>query len=77
MTKKFPPQLKKAWMQYSALNDKFNKVMRRLGEGDLNSIYREFEEEIRYATEDWQSPDERFDVGCFDDLDFDVEGEEE
>ena len=49
--------------------------MRRLGEGDINSLYIDFEEEIRYASEDWQSPDERFDSGSFDDLDLGLDEE--
>lgn len=73
MAKKFPKQLRKAWMQYQDLHDRYMRLLRRLGEGDVNGIYQDYEEQIEYAMEDWVSPEERFEAGGMDELELDLD----
>jgi hypothetical protein len=73
MAKKFPKQLKKAWIQYSDLYDRYMRILRRLGEGDVNGIYADYEEQIAYAVNDWVSPEERWEAGGMDDLELDLD----
>lgn len=67
MAKQFPKALRKAWLQYQDLYDRHMRLLRKLGEGDLESIYKLYESHIEYAQHEWQSPEERFEEGQMDD----------
>ncbi len=73
--KKFPKQLRKAWLQYQDLYDRHMRLLRQVGDGDINGVYSDYESEIQYAQESWQSPEERFDTGEFSDLDLGLDDE--
>lgn len=66
MPKKFPKGLETAWIQYQDLRDRYMRLLRRLGEGDVEGIYKDYEESIKYALEEWAPPEDRFDMGEYD-----------
>ena len=79
MAKPFPKALRKAWLQYQDLYDRHMRLLRHLGEGDLESIYKMYEAHIEYAQQKWQSPEERFEQGEMsdDELDSFLDGTED
>lgn len=79
MAKKFNKSLKIAWLQYQDLFDRYMRLLRKLGEADLESIYTLYESQIEYAQHEWQSPEERFEQGCLneDELDSFLKGTED
>ena len=76
MIKRFPRELSSAWIQYQDLYDRYMKLLRCIGEGAIKEVYTSYEEQIEYALNEWQSPDERFNSGSFDDIDLGLDGED-
>ena len=78
MAKRFGKGLKRAWVQYQDLFDRHMRLLRKLGEGDIEGVYRLYAAQIEYALNEWQSPEERFQQGILDDdeLDSFLEGME-
>ena len=68
MAKKFAKGLSKAWNQYQDLYDRHMRLLKRLGQGDVQEIYADYEEQIAFALNEWVPPEERFELGEMDDL---------
>lgn len=67
---KYQKSLRKAWIQYQDLYDRYMRLLRRLGEGDVSDIYRDYEEQIEFALYKWSPPEDRYEIGeLFEDED--------
>ena len=70
MENKFGPELKKAWLQYQDMYDRYFALLRLLVlEDDIDKIRGRYGSHIEYAMKEWNSPRERFETGDFGDLD--------
>jgi len=66
MAKKFPKSLHRAWVQYQDLYDRYMRLLKKLGEGDIEAIYKLYEAQIEFAMKSWQSPEARFEMGEYE-----------
>lgn len=66
MPKKFPKELEKAWTQYQDMRDRYMRLLRRMGEGDIEGVYKDYQSHIEYAMNEWTPPEERFEMGEYD-----------
>lgn len=74
---KFPPELRKAWLQYQDLYDRYMYLLRRLGEAtELDEVRKSYKQQIEYALHEWSDAQERFEMGCFDDIDLGIDNGE-
>jgi hypothetical protein len=70
MPKKFAKGLDKAWFQYQDLYDRYMALLREIGEAtNLEDIQSKYEAQIEDALNEWSTPQERFEMGGYDDFD--------
>ena len=69
MARQFQKGLEKAWYHYQDIYDRHMALLKRIGEGDINGVYQDYAEDIKYAMEEWSTPQERFEAGNYEDFD--------
>jgi len=70
MAKKFEDGLEKAWYQYQDLYDRHMALLRALGESvSLEALQESYQPQTDYALNEWSTPQERFEMGGYDDFD--------
>ncbi len=68
--RKFPKGVERAWYHYQDLYDRHMALLRDIGGAqDIEDIQSKYDSQILHALNEWSTPQERFEMGGYDDFD--------